>query len=64
MFGWGSNYNGQLGLLNVSEKDVVVPTHIDSLIGTVIKQVSCGERHTGFITGMYIYISCRICKYF
>ncbi|KYQ49672.1 RCC1 and BTB domain-containing protein 1 [Trachymyrmex zeteki] len=48
VYGWGNNRYGQLGVGDMEDR--TTPCQVDSLIGTVIVQVVCGDRHTLALT--------------
>lgn len=48
LFSWGCGENGQLGLN--SDENVALPTVVQTILGTVVGQVACGEHHTAILT--------------
>lgn len=52
MFAFGNNFNGQLGL-GVEVSQNILPTRVIGLEGHIIKEISCGESHTAFVTSKY-----------
>ncbi len=44
LYSWGSGENGQLG--HGSDSNVALPTVVESIVGTVVGQVACGENHS------------------
>jgi len=57
-YSWGSNENGQLGLGTSSAPIVPQPTLVKDLRHTSIKNVSCGARHTIFLSRFKEVFSC------
>lgn len=49
IFSWGLNNSGQLGL-GVSNKEKSQPCPIFCSFNILIKDISCGEDHSGFIS--------------
>jgi alpha-tubulin suppressor-like RCC1 family protein len=50
MFCWGKNNDGQLGLEETGEEFVTLPRVVDNKSWGNVKWVSCGWRHTAFLT--------------
>jgi hypothetical protein len=48
LYSWGCGENGQLGL--GTDDNVVLPSVVTTILGTVVGRVSCGEHHTAVIT--------------
>ncbi|PSN46194.1 hypothetical protein C0J52_18539 [Blattella germanica] len=49
VFAFGNNFNGQLGLGTEITQNIL-PTKVIGLEGHIVKEISCGESHTAFIT--------------
>ena len=49
LYAWGCNENGQLGLAHDDEK-VKFPVIVETIVGSVVGQISCGEQHTAVLT--------------
>ncbi|KAJ9591767.1 hypothetical protein L9F63_001703, partial [Diploptera punctata] len=49
VFAFGNNFNGQLGL-GVEVNQNLLPTRVIGLEGHIIREISCGESHTAFVT--------------
>jgi alpha-tubulin suppressor-like RCC1 family protein len=50
VFAWGDGTKGQLGNLDVGYSSLMTPHPVDKLGRQVIKQISCGQRHTVGVT--------------
>jgi hypothetical protein len=55
LFGWGSNIEGQLGLVNANYSTTPV------LIASNVARVACGYYHSAFITGSFHWVTTSIC---
>lgn len=47
LYTWGCGENGQLG--HDSDENVLFPRLVESILGCVIGQVSCGDHHTALL---------------
>jgi len=48
VFSWGCGENGQLG--HNSDESVTIPKVVESALGAVVGQISCGEHHTAALS--------------
>ncbi|EDX08786.1 probable E3 ubiquitin-protein ligase HERC4 isoform X2 [Drosophila simulans] len=50
LYCWGSTSHGQLGLGGIEDEQILTPRQIPWTPDTAVQQVSCGHRHTLFLT--------------